>query len=95
MGLKVWVMVMVLISCIVMVRAMGPTMVQTGSKLGEVVLEVTECALELVQTPRITLQILVVLRVDGIRLARHARCGEQRHNEELRKSACTLTVNRL
>ena len=85
-------MVRVLKNCFAMVRAMGPTMVQTGSKLGEVVLVVTECARELVQTPRITLQILVILRVDGIRLARNARlarCGEKRRNEELRKSACT------
>ena len=52
---------------------MGPTMVPTGSKLGEVVLGVTECALELVHTPRVTLQILVILRVDGFCLARHAR----------------------
>ena len=50
-------MVRVVTSCLVMVRAMGPTMVPTGSKLEEV-LGVTECALKLVHTPRVTLQIL-------------------------------------
>ena len=66
-------MVRMLKNCLVMVRAMGPTTVQTGSKLGEVVLGVTECALELVHTPRITLRILVIRQVDGICLASHAR----------------------
>jgi hypothetical protein len=56
------------------------------AELGEGVVGTARALLELINAPRVRLQILLVLRVDGVELAIRRAGVEQRRDEELREA---------